>query len=184
MNELTTLDTIVTLNFGVGSTTMSRPSLNKKSSTILHSRNGRPALATIPEVSDRRRPSGSVSLNTTDGRPKTRGSKTSTKLVMLPTEPQTKPLPGELEDETNETLITQKGHFDYKNEGERMSKTERNRAGYRRLTAYCVAESFRMKLLAAFLKREHNVHPRIFDEALYVVCIKRYSDTKSSFLTH
>lgn len=148
---------------------MSRPTLNRKTSTVLHSRNGRPALTTIPEVSERRRPSGSVNLNTSDGRTKTRGSKTSTKLVMLPSEPQTKPLPGELDYEANETLITQKGHLDYKSEGERMNKTERNRAGYRRLTAYCVAESFRMKLLTAFLKREHNVQPRIFDEALYVM---------------
>ena len=104
-----------------------------------------------------------------------RTSKTSTKLVVLPSEPQTKPLPGELEDVESTTLITQKGRSDLKSEGERMSKTERNRAGYKRLTAYCVAESFRMKLLAAFLKREHNVQPRVFDEALYVVSLIRRS---------
>ena len=28
-----------------------------------------------------------------------------------------------------------------------------------------------MKLLAGFLKREHNVHPRVFDEAMYVVSV-------------
>ena len=31
--------------------------------------------------------------------------------------------------------------------------------------------SFKMKLLASFLKREHNVTPRVFDEALYAVSI-------------
>ncbi|EJC99326.1 DUF155-domain-containing protein [Fomitiporia mediterranea MF3/22] len=153
---------------------MSRPSINRKASAGLLSRSGRPALSTIPESSGRR-PSigtGAVSANVqTDGggAKAQRTSKTSTKLVVLPSEPQTKPLPGELEDVESTTLITRKGRSDLKSEGERMSKTERNRAGYKRLTAYCVAESFRMKLLAAFLKREHNVHPRVFDEALYVM---------------
>ena len=52
-----------------------------------------------------------------------------------------------------------------------MSKDQREKAGFRRITAYCVAESFKMKLLASFLKREHNVKPRVFDEAMYVVRI-------------
>ena len=46
-----------------------------------------------------------------------------------------------------------------------MSKEQRKRAGLRRLTAYCVAGGFSMKL---FLRREHNVVPRVFD-ALYTV---------------
>lgn len=50
-----------------------------------------------------------------------------------------------------------------------MSKEERERAGFRRITAYCIAEGFKMKLLASFLKREHNVKPRVYDEAMYVV---------------
>lgn len=143
-----------------------------KSVSLLH-RAGRPTLSTIPEGKPpaRRTSIGtpmpgvvnSATINTQ------RSSKTYTKLVVLPSEPQTRPLPGELEDEESSTLITKKGRFDLKSEGERMSKTERNRAGYKRLTAYCVAEGLRMKLLAAFLKREHNVGPRVFDEALYVV---------------
>ena len=43
------------------------------------------------------------------------------------------------------------------------------KAGFKRITAYCIAETFKMKLLASFLKREHNVLPRVFDEALYAV---------------
>ncbi len=50
-----------------------------------------------------------------------------------------------------------------------MGKEERERQGYPRLTAYCIAEGFRSKALAAFLKREHGVHPRVFDEAIYAV---------------
>jgi uncharacterized Rmd1/YagE family protein len=52
-----------------------------------------------------------------------------------------------------------------------MSKEQRKRAGYKRITAYCIAEELRMKLLASFLKREHNVTPRVFDEAMYVVSL-------------
>ena len=154
---------------------MSRPSASRSKSVGLLARAGRPTLSTIPEGKQpSRRPSMSVpmpgAVNSAVINAQ-RSSKTSTKLVVLPSEPQTRPLPGELEDEESTTLITKKGRFDLKSEGERMSKTERNRAGYRRLTAYCVAEGLRMKLLAAFLKREHNVGPRVFDEALYVVRI-------------
>ncbi|PFH49929.1 hypothetical protein AMATHDRAFT_146543 [Amanita thiersii Skay4041] len=94
-----------------------------------------------------------------------RTSKTSQKLVLLPSTPQTRPL-----DEADEILLgheTDKGIREYKSEAERMSKEQRKQAGFKRITAYCVAESFRMKHLASFMKREHNVAPRIFDEALY-----------------
>lgn len=152
---------------------MSRPNATRKSTAPgLLTRSGRSTLTTIPEASTlARRPSGGGNLVIpADGGPKAqRTSKTTTKLVELPLEPQTKPLPGELEDESSATLVTKKGAFDYKSEGERMSKAERQRAGYKRLTAYCVSESFRMKLLSAFLKREHNVATGAFDEALYVV---------------
>jgi uncharacterized Rmd1/YagE family protein len=64
---------------------------------------------------------------------------------------------------------TDAGVRDVKSDAERMSKDQRKRAGFKRITAYCVAETFKMKLLASFLKREHNVLPRVFDEALYVM---------------
>jgi uncharacterized Rmd1/YagE family protein len=50
-----------------------------------------------------------------------------------------------------------------------MNKEQRQRAGFKRITAYCIAEECKMKLLISFLKREHNVSPRVFDEAVYVV---------------
>jgi uncharacterized Rmd1/YagE family protein len=74
----------------------------------------------------------------------------------------------DLEDETH-GYETGAGFREYKSEAERMSKEQRKKAGFKRITAYCVAEAFRMKLLASFLHREHNVLPRVFDEALYVV---------------
>lgn len=112
----------------------------------------------------------SISSLTAGGAPKAqRTTKTSQKLVVLPSAPQTKPLRGDLEDDAH-GYETDAGVREYKSSAERMSKEERKKNGFKRITAYCVAEEFKMKLLAPFLKREHNVLPRVFDEALYVVC--------------
>ena len=111
-------------------------------------------------------------MNPVTGASKTqRTSKTTQKLVVLPSAPQTKPPPPEAD--TDEEQLhgyeTDRGVREHKSTGERMSKEQREKAGYRRITAYCLAEGFRMKLLASFLKREHNVRPRVYDEAMYVV---------------
>ncbi|KAH9899307.1 DUF155-domain-containing protein [Cubamyces lactineus] len=100
-----------------------------------------------------------------------RTSKTTQKLVVLPSAPQTKPPPPEVDEEEEQLhgYETDQGVREHKSAGERMSKEQREKAGFRRITAYCVAESFKMKLLASFLKREHNVKPRIYDEAMYVM---------------
>ncbi|KAF9450288.1 DUF155-domain-containing protein [Macrolepiota fuliginosa MF-IS2] len=102
--------------------------------------------------------------------PKTqRTSKTNHRLVVLPSAPQTRPLLSTEDEDLTLGVETDGGVREYKSEAERMTKEQRKRAGFKRLTAYCVAESFKMKLLAPFLKREHNVSPRIFDEALYAM---------------
>ncbi|CCM03266.1 uncharacterized protein FIBRA_05394 [Fibroporia radiculosa] len=110
-------------------------------------------------------------INPVSGAPKAqRSSKTTQKLVLLPTAPQTRPLPPQDEDE--EALHgyeTDRGVREQKSVGERMSKEQREKAGFKRISAYCVADGLKMKLLASFLKREHNVQPRVFDEAMYVV---------------
>jgi uncharacterized Rmd1/YagE family protein len=110
----------------------------------------------------------------TPGGPKAqRTSKTSQKLVVLPSAVQTKPLPPDADEDLTLGHETD-GVRDFKSEAERMSKTQRKEAKFKRITAYCVADSFRMKLLASFLKREHNVAPRVFDEAMYVVSADSY----------
>lgn len=52
-----------------------------------------------------------------------------------------------------------------------MSKDERERHGYSRMVAYSVAEGYKAKAVAPFLKREHGVRPRVFDEAIYAVSL-------------
>lgn len=102
-----------------------------------------------------------------------RTSKTAHRLVVLPSAPQTRPLLATDEEDLTLGAETDGGIREYKSEAERMTKEQRKQAGFKRLAAYCVAESFKLKLLASFLKREHNVSPRIFDEALYAVrCTK------------
>lgn len=110
-------------------------------------------------------------INPVSGLPKAqRTSKTTQKLVVLPSEPQTKPLPPPDEEDADlHGYETDRGVRDHKSAGERMSKVQREKAGFKRITAYCVADEFKTKLLASFLKREHNVQPRVSDEAMYVV---------------
>jgi hypothetical protein len=97
-----------------------------------------------------------------------RTTKTSQKLVVLPSDPQTKLLRVDNED-PHHGYETDNGVREYKSSAERMNKEQRKQAGYKRITAYCLAEGFNMKLLTSFLKREHNVIPRVFDEAVYTV---------------
>ncbi|KAI9458803.1 hypothetical protein F5148DRAFT_959677, partial [Russula earlei] len=92
-------------------------------------------------------------------------------LVEFPSDPQTRPLPAEQgEDDEIHGYETDTGvHMrKHKSTMERKTKAERRRAGCCHITAYWLADGFRMKLLANFLKHEHNVVPRSFDEALYV----------------
>ncbi|KAH9962872.1 hypothetical protein BC827DRAFT_1129567 [Russula dissimulans] len=130
-------------------------------------RSGAGAVAVIPPASTS--PSTAATKSTASTQ---RTSKTHQRLVELPSDPQTRPLPAEEADNDaihgyeTDTGVRMREH---KSAIERMSKAERHRAGCRRITAYCLANGFRMKLLANFLKREHNVVPRSFDEALYVM---------------
>lgn len=113
-----------------------------------------------------------------------RTSKTTQKLVVLPSAPQTKPLVAEEENDLTLGHEIDGGIREYKSAPERMTKDQRKLAGYKRITAYCIAESFKMKLLSTFLKREHNVSPRIFDEALYAVGALLFVTEKPDNSTH
>lgn len=54
-----------------------------------------------------------------------------------------------------------------------MTKRERQENGLPRLTAYNTAEGYRLKLLQAFLKREHGVGVvRVYDDCVYAVSSK------------
>ena len=51
-----------------------------------------------------------------------------------------------------------------------MTKREREENGLARFTAYATAEGYRLKMLQAFLKREHGVGVvRVYDDCIYAV---------------
>lgn len=157
---------------------MSRPDPQRTPTTPLPSlRRPKRALSAAggPNRPPTRRPSFTGGLTRAAGIPPVPGqkqaqrtSKTTQKLVVLPSAPQTKPL-AEDDEDIQHGYETDRGVRDVKSEGERMSKEQRQKAGYKRITAYCVSEGFKMKLLTGFLKREHNVQPRVFDEAVYAM---------------
>ncbi|KAG8760594.1 hypothetical protein FRC14_002596 [Serendipita sp. 396] len=53
--------------------------------------------------------------------------------------------------------------------GEQLTAEQRNEMGYQRLTAYYCCEQIHMGLLSSFLKREHAVSPRLYDDAIYAL---------------
>jgi uncharacterized Rmd1/YagE family protein len=64
---------------------------------------------------------------------------------------------------------------DERSDAEKMTKREREENRIPRLTAYATAEGYRLKLLQAFLKREHGVGVvRVFDDCVYAVSRIRY----------
>ncbi|KAI9454941.1 P-loop containing nucleoside triphosphate hydrolase protein [Russula earlei] len=82
-------------------------------------------------------------------------------LVELPSDPQTRPLPAEQgEDDEIHGYETDTGvHMrKHKSITGRKTKAERRRAGCRRITAYWLADGFRMKLLANFLNARRADH--------------------------
>lgn len=62
--------------------------------------------------------------------------------------------------------------YDEQSDAEKMTKRERQENGLPRLTAYNTAEGYRLKLLQAFLKREHGVGVvRVYDDCVYAVSL-------------
>ena len=136
------------------------------------------SLSTIPEISHHHVRRNSITspqqvqgqLGPKSANPQ-RTSKTSQKLVLLPEEPQKTALPEKRNEQDEERVGEGEVGMDGRSAGERMTKEQRHRAGYDRLTAYCIADRIKPRLTTAFLKREHGVTPRVFDEAIYVVCL-------------
>lgn len=114
-----------------------------------------------------------------------RTSKTTERHVLLPEDPQLAPLPRSpmgsqvnltapprAQRERRESGHTPHTHSDERSEAEKMTRREREEAGLPRFTAYATAEGYRLKLLQAFLKREHGVGVvRVFDDCVYAVCL-------------
>ncbi|KAL1405997.1 Sad1-interacting factor 3 [Vanrija albida] len=125
-----------------------------------------------------------------------RTSKTTEKHVFLPEDPQLAPLPRTASDinlslarsgrprsysggsaggppssslRASQSYTTPLGQ-DERSDAEKMTKREREENSLPRLTAYSTADGYRLRLLQAFLKREHGVGVvRVFDDCIYAV---------------
>ncbi|KAF9919733.1 hypothetical protein FBU30_010607 [Linnemannia zychae] len=108
-----------------------------------------------------------------------RTTKVSQKLVMLPEdqidEDDTELLEGTYSDQIMDSF---RDEVDFRGKGrgprgrahtqsELMTKEQRNIRGLARVVAYCTADGYDIKKLSAYLKANHGVYPRLYDEALY-----------------
>lgn len=60
--------------------------------------------------------------------------------------------------------------YEERSDAEKMTKREREENGLARFTAYATAEGYRLKMLQAFLRREHGVGVvRVYDDCIYAV---------------
>ncbi|PKS09876.1 hypothetical protein jhhlp_004499 [Lomentospora prolificans] len=74
---------------------------------------------------------------------------------------------GPLKDEERDVL-KKRGGIRGKSYAERLPKVQRTEK-VSRLTAYCTAQSFRMKQTAEFLKNHHDARTKLYDDCLYVI---------------
>jgi uncharacterized Rmd1/YagE family protein len=74
---------------------------------------------------------------------------------------------GPLRDEERDVL-KKRGGIRGKSYAERLPKIQRTEK-VSRLTAYCTAQSFKMKQTAEFLKNHHEARTKLYDDCLYVI---------------
>ncbi|KAG0048499.1 hypothetical protein BGZ83_006562 [Gryganskiella cystojenkinii] len=108
-----------------------------------------------------------------------RTTKVSQKLVLLPEDQEEE----DEDDETSEGIYSDQ-HVDFRGDveyrprrrglhgrapthSELLTKEQRNAKGLARVVAYCTADGYDHKRLSVYLRTNHGVHPRLYDEALY-----------------
>ncbi|EME45911.1 hypothetical protein DOTSEDRAFT_147721 [Dothistroma septosporum NZE10] len=101
----------------------------------------------------------------------TRSSKTSEKLVLLPETEEEPDSPEEDEDRappTDEELKRRRKAG--KSEAERLPKSQRiAHPQLARVTAYCTAQSYKLKSTAQFVREQHGAKTKLYDDCLYCV---------------
>lgn len=107
-----------------------------------------------------------------------RSSKVSEKLVLLPetTEEHDEDTGFEEQDDVappkDEELITRRRQaaFGGKSDAERLPKSQRTaEAQLARVTAYCTAQSYKLRSVAAFVRDQHGARTKLYDDCLYCV---------------
>ncbi|CAO3696888.1 unnamed protein product [Umbelopsis ramanniana] len=99
-----------------------------------------------------------------------RSTKTSQKLVLFPgaAEPPVDDDDDQIQDDGLGLRLPLDFHLSgSRTIAERMTKDQRDFANLPRLSAYCTAEGNNLKELSEFLRQQHHVSPRFYDECLY-----------------
>ncbi|KAG0313075.1 hypothetical protein BGZ99_009091, partial [Dissophora globulifera] len=111
-----------------------------------------------------------------------RTTKVSQKLVLLPEDQEEEedddtavfldgafsdPMVDAFRDETDFRSRRRGLHGRAPTHSELLTKEQRNSKGLARVVAYCTAEGYDIKRLSSYLKANHGVYPRLYDEALY-----------------
>jgi uncharacterized Rmd1/YagE family protein len=79
---------------------------------------------------------------------------------------------GEQAGPSRSQLLTGPYSYEERSDAEKMTKREREENGLARFTAYATAEGYRLKMLQAFLRREHGVGVvRVYDDCIYAVSL-------------
>jgi uncharacterized Rmd1/YagE family protein len=108
----------------------------------------------------------------------TRSSKVSEKLVLLPeTTEEDEESDGDDDDEEedarppdDEELKRRKARKSRKSRAERLPKSQRTaEAQLARVTAYCTAQSYKLRSMATFVKDQHGAKTKLYDDCLYCV---------------
>ena len=110
--------------------------------------------------------------------PPARSTKVSEKLVLLP---ETDQASAEIEEKSDydegndaaperddEEILRKTGGLKGKSYAERLPKARRAEK-LARVTAYCTAQAYKLKTIAAFLKKRHGARTKLYDDCLYVV---------------
>ncbi|ORY70207.1 Sad1-interacting factor 3 [Pseudomassariella vexata] len=106
-----------------------------------------------------------------------RTTRISEKLVLLPvTDEKAHGSDEELEDEEENRplkdeeldVLKKRGGLRGKSYAERLPKVQRTEK-FSRLTAYCTAQSYKMKATSEFLRKQHDAKTKLYDDCLYTV---------------
>lgn len=107
----------------------------------------------------------------------TRSSKVSEKLVLLPeTTEEDGDSEGDDDEEDgerppdDEEVLRRKARKSGKSRAERLPKSQRTaEAQLARVTAYCTAQSYKLRSMATFVKDQHGAKTKLYDDCLYCV---------------
>lgn len=125
--------------------------------------------AGAPPTTNRDRGGKPVASQARQSQPQ-RTTKTSEKVVFIPETDEIAGIDDSDDDEgppKNEETQQKTQDKPRRSVSERLTKERRGERELPRVTAYCVAETFRLQKTSAFLRRSHQVKPRVYDDLLY-----------------